>query len=217
MMGYSAGVNQQQGMNGMRPMRHPSYNPNNGQYYSQMNHPMMNNQVPLNSSFNTPPATPQQQQQQQQQQSQSSHPYPPQQVPQQQQQPQHHPPPPPIPIPITNQNQFVESSSSSSNSVSAGGGNVGGSSNAVSSGGSGPGGASRSMHSYQHSPIPGNPTPPLTPASSIPPYMSPNGDVKPVISTSKFLIKKTIFFNCSVVKRKFLFLKKMTNYVSHFL
>ncbi|XP_022257226.1 zinc finger MIZ domain-containing protein 1-like [Limulus polyphemus] len=34
--------------------------------------------------------------------------------------------------------------------------------------------------SYQHSPIPGNPTPPLTPASSMPPYISGNpGDVKP--------------------------------------
>ncbi|XP_022250299.1 zinc finger MIZ domain-containing protein 1-like isoform X2 [Limulus polyphemus] len=34
--------------------------------------------------------------------------------------------------------------------------------------------------SYQHSPIPGNPTPPLTPASSMPPYISPNsGDIKP--------------------------------------
>uniref|UniRef100_A0AAR5QHI4 ZMIZ1/ZMIZ2 GBD-like domain-containing protein n=1 Tax=Dendroctonus ponderosae TaxID=77166 RepID=A0AAR5QHI4_DENPD len=32
---------------------------------------------------------------------------------------------------------------------------------------------------YQHSPIPGNPTPPLTPATSIPPYISPNPDVKP--------------------------------------
>lgn len=31
-----------------------------------------------------------------------------------------------------------------------------------------------SMNSYQHSPIPGNPTPPLTPASNIPPYLSPN-------------------------------------------
>lgn len=29
---------------------------------------------------------------------------------------------------------------------------------------------------YQHSPIPGNPTPPLTPATSIPPYISPNPD-----------------------------------------
>lgn len=35
------------------------------------------------------------------------------------------------------------------------------------------------MTSYQHSPIPGNPTPPLTPASSMPPYISPNADVKP--------------------------------------
>lgn len=33
--------------------------------------------------------------------------------------------------------------------------------------------------SYQHSPIPGNPTPPLTPATSIPPYISPNPDIKP--------------------------------------
>ena len=34
---------------------------------------------------------------------------------------------------------------------------------------------------YQHSPIPvGNPTPPLTPASNMPPYvMSPNADIKP--------------------------------------
>ncbi|CAD7081686.1 unnamed protein product [Hermetia illucens] len=32
---------------------------------------------------------------------------------------------------------------------------------------------------YQHSPVPGNPTPPLTPASSMP-YVSPNPDVKPL-------------------------------------
>lgn len=32
---------------------------------------------------------------------------------------------------------------------------------------------------YQHSPIPGNPTPPLTPATSMPPYISPNSDIKP--------------------------------------
>ncbi|XP_011339603.2 zinc finger MIZ domain-containing protein 1 isoform X2 [Ooceraea biroi] len=31
---------------------------------------------------------------------------------------------------------------------------------------------------YQHSPIPGNPTPPLTPATSMPPYISPNPDIK---------------------------------------
>lgn len=37
----------------------------------------------------------------------------------------------------------------------------------------------RNNMSYQHSPIPGNPTPPLTPASSMPPYISPNPDVKP--------------------------------------
>ena len=40
---------------------------------------------------------------------------------------------------------------------------------------------------YQHSPVPGNPTPPLTPAaSSMPPYISPNPDVKPNIVHSKF-------------------------------
>jgi hypothetical protein len=33
---------------------------------------------------------------------------------------------------------------------------------------------------YNHlSPIPGNPTPPITPSSSMPPYMSPGADVKP--------------------------------------
>lgn len=37
----------------------------------------------------------------------------------------------------------------------------------------------RSNMNYQHSPIPGNPTPPLTPATSMPPYISPNPDVKP--------------------------------------
>ncbi|XP_055707453.1 zinc finger MIZ domain-containing protein 1 isoform X3 [Phlebotomus papatasi] len=35
---------------------------------------------------------------------------------------------------------------------------------------------------YQHSPVPGNPTPPLTPASLMTPYISPNPDVKPPIS-----------------------------------
>jgi zinc finger MIZ domain-containing protein len=40
---------------------------------------------------------------------------------------------------------------------------------------------------YQHSPVPGNPTPPLTPAaSSMTPYISPNPDVKPNIVHSKF-------------------------------
>ncbi|XP_063699763.1 zinc finger MIZ domain-containing protein 1 [Culicoides brevitarsis] len=34
---------------------------------------------------------------------------------------------------------------------------------------------------YQHSPVPGNPTPPLTPASSMTPYISPNPDIKPNI------------------------------------
>lgn len=35
--------------------------------------------------------------------------------------------------------------------------------------------------SYQHSPLPGNPTPPLTPAGLMPPYGSPPADVKPPI------------------------------------
>ena len=43
--------------------------------------------------------------------------------------------------------------------------------------------------SYQHSPIPGNPTPPLTPAAGLP-YMSPGTDTKPSMmmmnSTSKW-------------------------------
>lgn len=41
--------------------------------------------------------------------------------------------------------------------------------------------AMRTNMSYQHSPVPGNPTPPLTPASSMPPYISPNsaGEGKP--------------------------------------
>lgn len=43
----------------------------------------------------------------------------------------------------------------------------------------------RNNMNYQHSPIPGNPTPPLTPASSIPPYISPNPDVKPNFSDLK--------------------------------
>lgn len=40
---------------------------------------------------------------------------------------------------------------------------------------------------YQHSPVPGNPTPPLTPASSMTPYISPNPDVKPNILHSKLI------------------------------
>lgn len=43
----------------------------------------------------------------------------------------------------------------------------------------------RSNMNYQHSPIPGNPTPPLTPATSIPPYISPNPDVKPNFNEMK--------------------------------
>ncbi|XP_069773765.1 zinc finger MIZ domain-containing protein 1-like isoform X3 [Narcine bancroftii] len=39
-------------------------------------------------------------------------------------------------------------------------------------------GPSRSMPGYPSSPISGNPTPPMTPGSNIPPYMSQNQDVK---------------------------------------
>lgn len=47
--------------------------------------------------------------------------------------------------------------------------------------------AMRTNMSYQHSPVPGNPTPPLTPASSMPPYISPNsaGEAKPHFSELK--------------------------------
>ncbi|MGH0118179.1 UNVERIFIED_CONTAM: hypothetical protein FKN15_045326, partial [Acipenser sinensis] len=40
-------------------------------------------------------------------------------------------------------------------------------------------GPPRPAANYPHSPVPGNPTPPMTPGSSIPPYLSPNQDVKP--------------------------------------
>ncbi|XP_018790016.1 PREDICTED: zinc finger MIZ domain-containing protein 1 isoform X1 [Bactrocera latifrons] len=36
------------------------------------------------------------------------------------------------------------------------------------------------QQNYQHSPVPGNPTPPLTPACSVP-YISPNPDIKPIM------------------------------------
>ena len=39
---------------------------------------------------------------------------------------------------------------------------------------------------YQHSPVPGNPTPPLTPASSMTPYISPKPDLKPNLPHSKY-------------------------------
>ncbi|XP_016326460.1 zinc finger MIZ domain-containing protein 1-like isoform X1 [Sinocyclocheilus anshuiensis] len=37
----------------------------------------------------------------------------------------------------------------------------------------------RPMGSYPHSPLPGDPTPPVTPGSNMPPYLSPNQDMKP--------------------------------------
>ncbi|XP_023694294.2 zinc finger MIZ domain-containing protein 2-like isoform X1 [Paramormyrops kingsleyae] len=39
-------------------------------------------------------------------------------------------------------------------------------------------GPGRTMPGYPSSPLPGNPTPPMTPGSSVPPYMSPSHDVK---------------------------------------
>lgn len=49
---------------------------------------------------------------------------------------------------------------------------------------------------YQHSPVPGNPTPPLTPAaSSMTPYISPNPDVKPNIVHSEFYKQKLNSFD----------------------
>lgn len=43
---------------------------------------------------------------------------------------------------------------------------------------------------YQHSPVPGNPTPPLTPATSMTPYVSPNPDVKGPSQSKNSLFKK---------------------------
>ncbi|XP_072559894.1 zinc finger MIZ domain-containing protein 1a isoform X1 [Paramormyrops kingsleyae] len=40
-------------------------------------------------------------------------------------------------------------------------------------------GPPRPVGNYPHSPVPGNPTPPMTPGSSIPPYLSPSQDAKP--------------------------------------
>uniref|UniRef100_A0A673GX24 Zinc finger MIZ domain-containing protein 1-like n=1 Tax=Sinocyclocheilus rhinocerous TaxID=307959 RepID=A0A673GX24_9TELE len=37
----------------------------------------------------------------------------------------------------------------------------------------------RPLGSYPHSPLPGDPTPPVTPGSNMPPYLSPNQDMKP--------------------------------------
>ncbi|XP_033149380.1 zinc finger MIZ domain-containing protein 2 [Drosophila busckii] len=57
----------------------------------------------------------------------------------------------------------------------------------------GPGGVASSANpyqnqgfqqNYQHSPVPGNPTPPLTPACSVP-YVSPNPDIKPPMDNSE--------------------------------
>lgn len=59
--------------------------------------------------------------------------------------------------------------------------------------------AMRGNLNYQHSPIPGNPTPPLTPASSMPPYISPNPDVKPNFNDLKPPLpsQSMLFFLCN--------------------
>ncbi|XP_053721586.1 zinc finger MIZ domain-containing protein 1-like isoform X2 [Synchiropus splendidus] len=40
-------------------------------------------------------------------------------------------------------------------------------------------GPPRPVGNYPHSPVPGNPTPPMTPGNNIPPYLSPSQDMKP--------------------------------------
>jgi len=54
---------------------------------------------------------------------------------------------------------------------------------------------------YQHSPIPGNPTPPLTPATGMPPYISPNPDIKPNFNE----IKSPINIQSKQILRIYLF------------
>ncbi|XP_036403384.1 zinc finger MIZ domain-containing protein 1a isoform X1 [Megalops cyprinoides] len=44
-------------------------------------------------------------------------------------------------------------------------------------------GPPRPVGNYPQSPVPGNPTPPMTPVSSVHPYLSPNQDVKPPFHT----------------------------------
>lgn len=69
--------------------------------------------------------------------------------------------------------------------------------------------AMRSNMNYQHSPIPGNPTPPLTPATSMPPYISPNPDIKPNFSDIKPVLPSqskllfNIFGNIVNIERRF--------------
>lgn len=49
------------------------------------------------------------------------------------------------------------------------------------------------QQNYQHSPVAGNPTPPLTPACSVP-YVSPNPDIKPQIDNCKLHFPIFAFF-----------------------
>ena len=64
---------------------------------------------------------------------------------------------------------------------------------------------------YQHSPIPGNPTPPLTPAANMPPYVSPNADVKPNLVDIKPTITQGSKFNFTYL---FLFANALVSYAA---
>lgn len=66
----------------------------------------------------------------------------------------------------------------------------------------------RNNISYQHSPIPGNPTPPLTPASSMPPYISPNPDVKPNFAELKPPLPIQSEYKDVLQLKRFLFLSR---------
>lgn len=64
--------------------------------------------------------------------------------------------------------------------------------------------------SYQHSPIAGNPTPPLTPANAMPSYLNPNVDIKPNFNDIKApanIQSKHIYINiypiCEMIKYKY--------------
>lgn len=73
--------------------------------------------------------------------------------------------------------------------------------------------AMRTNMSYQHSPVPGNPTPPLTPASSIPPYISPNGDVKPHFNELKPPMGMAQSKFDTITHSYFVYCKVMLNFV----
>ena len=55
---------------------------------------------------------------------------------------------------------------------------------------------------FQHSPIPGNPTPPLTPAANLPPFASPNSDIKPTLGQPSKFGDKLSDMNYSIIPVK---------------